>query len=152
MVEVIFFNPWIWIVAIIIAILLTITIIGIVLAIRHGFDEYFGWSFASIFSGIFCLLIAGFYFGALLPPYDTDYYKAYRITGELTDIQSAFSGDEGTMSQTFVAEVDGVDHTIQSTDQRLRTFKVGDDVNLVCDLTFRYFQEPWYSCDLGSIN
>lgn len=139
MIESIFFNPWIWIVPLIALVLLVVTF----LAMGGDIPEM------SFIPGLFVLGILGFYFGAMLPPYDASYYQTYRITGEVSEIQSAFSGDEGTMSQVFVAKVDGVDLYIRSDDQRFRTLEVGDDVNLVCGKGFAYFQEAWYDCSFG---
>lgn len=156
MVEAIFFNPWIWILGAITGVLTILAIVGIPLW-RKGvakretrYDEDgFGWLIVSVFSGVVATILSGVYFAGVLVPYDTDFYKTYRVTGELTSLENAFSGDEGTMSQVFVAEVEGVDHLIKSEDQRFRTLEVGDDVNLVCSLEFRYFQEPWYDCSFG---
>lgn len=147
MIESIFFNPWIWIVPIILGLALLAIPFGIFLAKRDDYSV--GGPVSVVFGGLVFLTLGGFYFGAMLPPYDASFYQTYRITGELTDIQSAFSGDEGTMSQVFVAEVDGVDLYIRSDDQRFRTLEVGDDVNLVCGKGFAYFQEPWYDCSFG---
>lgn len=145
MIESIFFNPWIWIVPIILLIALIVTVVSWALAIHE--DEF--WAVGVIFGGLTLLILGGCYFGMMLPPYDASYYQTYRITGELSEIQSAFSGDEGTMSQVFVSKVEGVDLYIRSDDQRFRTLEVGDDVNLVCGKGFAYFQEPWYDCSFG---
>lgn len=140
MIESIFFNPWMWIVPVLMGISLVV-----ILA-----DILFDWiGLGAIFGGMAFLILGGFYFGAMLPPYDTSYYQTYRITGEVSEIQSAFNGDEGTMSQVFVAKVDGIDLYIRSDDQRFRTLEVGEDVNLVCGKGFAYFQEPWYDCSFG---
>lgn len=140
MIESIFFNPWIWIIPIFLVIS-----VGLILL-----DIFFEWEgFGALVGGILLLGLGGFYFGAILPPYDVSYYQTYRITGELTEVESAFSGDEGTMSQVFVARVDGVDLYIRSDDQRFRSLEVGDDVNLVCEKQFAYFQEPWFDCSFG---
>lgn len=139
MIESIFFNPWIWIVPVILIVLLVLAVL----------------SFAAYMEGVaillfFCaLILAAFYFGLILPPYDGTYYQTYRVTGELVTLESAFSGDEGTMSQVFVAEVDGVDYLIRSDDQRFRTLDVGDDVRLACTKQFEYFVEPWLECRFG---
>lgn len=147
MIESIFFNPWIWIIPIILVVLIALVIFGIWL-VRD--DDFSVGGPVSIGIGALCVLfLAPAYFGFILPPYDASYYQTYRITGELTEVQSAFSGDEGTMSQVFIARVDGVDLLIKSDDQRFRTLEVGDDVNLVCGKGFAYFQEPWYDCSFG---
>lgn len=146
MIESIFFNPWIWITPIILAIGVIVLFLSIVFT---AYDTYSLWPIGIIVSAVVVLPLGGFYFGAMLPPYDASFYQTYRITGELSEIQSAFSGDEGTMSQVFVAKVDGVDLYIRSDDQRFRTLEVGDDVNLVCGKGFAYFQEPWYDCSFG---
>lgn len=140
MIESIFFNPWIWIVAVILALLVAVVIADII----------FGWDgLGAGIGGCFFLILAGFYFGLILPPYDASFYQTYRITGEVGQIESAFSGDEGTVSQAFIAKVDGIDLFIKSDDQRFRTVSVGDDVNLVCGKAFAYFQEPWFDCSFG---
>lgn len=143
MIEAIFFNPWIWIVAILIGLLLLATIGSIVWGLYR--DE----PLPGVISAAALLGLSGAYFGAMLPPYDASYYQTYRITGEISTLERAFSGDEGTMSQTFVIEVDGVDLLISSSDQRLRTYEIGDDVELVCTKQFEYFVAPWYSCSVG---
>lgn len=148
MIESIFFNPWIWIVAILIGLLLLATIAGIIWGVWEGDSLGGGWLLTGV-CGFFLLGLSGAYFGAMLPPYDTSYYQTYRVTGEISTLERAFSGDEGTMSQTFVLEVEGVDLLISSSDQRLRTYEVGDDVNLVCTKQFEYFVTPWYSCSVG---
>lgn len=147
MIESIFFNPWIWIVPILLFVSALSILVGVYLIRRDEFSV--GGPIGVLLGATLTLILGGVYFGALLPPYDASYYQTYRITGELTDIQSAFSGDEGTMSQVFVAEVEGVDLYIRSEDQRFRTLEVGDDVNLVCGKGFAYFQEPWYDCSFG---
>ncbi len=140
MIESIFFNPWIWIVPILLLVSLAII----------WADLAFDWmGIGAIFGGLAFLTLAGFYFGGILPPYDTSFYQTYRITGQVEQIESAFNGDEGTMSQVFIAKVDGVDDFIRSDDQRFRSLNVGDDVNLVCSKEFRYFQEPWFECSFG---
>lgn len=140
MIESIFFNPWIWIIPILLLLAVGLVLLDI-------FFELEG--IGACVGGIVFLGLGGFYFGAILPPYDVSYYQTYRITGELTEVESAFSGDEGTMSQVFVARVDGVDLYIRSDDQRFRSLEVGDDVNLVCGKGFAYFQEPWFDCSFG---
>lgn len=147
MIESIFFNPWIWIVAVILAVLVLVAVV----LIWTGLDSY-DYDFHVVGASITILItlgLAGFYFGGMLPPYDASYYQTYRITGEVTQIESAFSGDEGTMSQVFIAKVDGIDLFIKSDDQRFRTIHKGDEVNLVCGKGFAYFQEPWFDCSIG---
>lgn len=147
MIEAIFFNPWIWIVAGILVALLALTIVGIIFVRR---DEYsIMGPVGIVVGGISFLMLGAAYFGWILPPYDTSFYQTYRITGEVTSVESAFNGEEGTMSQVFVAEVEGVDLYIRSNDQRFRTLDEGDDVNLVCTKGFAYFQQPWYDCNFG---
>lgn len=147
MIESIFFNPWVWIVPILIVVSIIMVGLGVYLIREDDFSAV--GPISVVFGGISFLVLGGAYFGAILPPYDASFYQTYRITGELTEIQSAFSGDEGTMSQVFVAKVDGVDLYIRSDDQRFRTLEAGDDVNLVCSKGFAYFQEPWYDCSFG---
>lgn len=147
MIESIFFNPWVWIVPIIL--LASILLIPFGIYLMHLDSYSAGGPISIVFGGLVFLGLGGAYFGTMLPPYDASFYQTYRITGELSEIQSAFSGDEGTMSQVFVAKVDGVDLYIRSDDQRFRTLEVGDDVNLVCSKGFGYFQEPWYDCSFG---
>ncbi|SDR71695.1 hypothetical protein [Microbacterium paraoxydans] len=146
MIESIFFNPWIWIIPILMVVLVALTVVG-------GFalwrDDLSLWMLPTIISPFALLILGGFYFGAMLPPYDVSYYQTYRITGELTQVESAFNGDEGTMSQVFIARVDGVDLFIRSGDQRFRSLDAGDEVNLVCEKRFAYFQEPWFDCSFG---
>lgn len=147
MIESIFFNPWIWILPVILFIM-TLLLAFSIYATRE-IDEF--WGVGIVFGGISLLAMAPLYFGFILPPYDASFYQTYRITGEVSEIKSAFSGDEGTMSQVFVAKVDGVDLYIRSDDQRFRTLEAGDDVNLVCGKGFDYFQEPWYDCSFGGM-
>lgn len=141
MLEPIFLHPWVWIVPIILAALIALIIFD---AVTEALD-YVGVLFGSILA----LITAGLYFGLMLPPYDVSFHQTYRITGEVTQVESAFSGDEGTMSQVFIASVEGIDYYIKSDDQRFRTINVGDDVNLVCGKKFAYFQEPWFDCSIG---
>lgn len=140
MIESIFFNPWIWILAVILGVFILLIIL----------DVAFWGDGAPGFVGLVgFLILGGLYFGVILPPYDASFYQTYRITGEVGQIESAFSGDEGTMSQVFIAKVEGIDLFIKSDDQRFRTVNVGDDVNLVCGKSFAYFQEPWFDCSFG---
>ncbi len=141
MLESIFFNPWIWI----LPILILVAIILIVIEFLLGWE----YIFFGVFGGFMLLILAAFYFGFVLPPYDGTFYQTYRITGQVTQFEAAFDGDEGTMSQVFIARVDGVDEFIRSNDQRFRTIEVGMDVDLVCSKRFKYFQEPWYDCAFG---
>lgn len=141
MIESIFFDPWIWIVPILIGVLALVLILDLV---------WWDLSGAFIIGSIGLVLVVPLYFGWILPPYDASFYQTYRITGEVTQIESAFSGDEGTMSQVFIAKVEGIDLFIKSDDQRFRTVNVGDDVNLVCGKSFAYFQEPWFDCSFGA--
>jgi hypothetical protein len=149
-IESIFFNPWIWIGTTLCTILVAVLIFAVVRAIRgsDGYLEDWPW-ITAIISGILALVLVPTHFGFVLPPYDASFYQTYRITGEVTSIEAAFNGEEGTMSQVFVAEVEGVDLFIRSDDQRFRTVDTGDDVNLVCTKQFRYFQQPWYDCSFG---
>ena len=141
MVESIFFNPWVWIVPIILVVMIAVAVWDLI----TGFTDYV----LGVGMSVFALILAGLYFALVLPPYDVSFYQTYRITGEVTQVESAFSGDEGTMSQVFIARIDGVDLFIKSDDQRFRTISVGDDVNLVCGKKFAYFQEPWFDCSIG---
>lgn len=139
-IESIFFNPWIWIVPILIVVALVLVFLDVAV-----WETYAIAGLGSL--GV--LILAGFYFGFMLVPYDGTYYQTYRITGTVESVESAFSGDEGTMSQVFIARVDGVDSFIRSDDQRFRTVHEGDHVNLVCSKEFRYFQQPWFECSFG---
>lgn len=142
MIESIFLHPWVWILPALLVVFIALIIL----------DILFDWSGGGIVAGGICtLIIAGIYFGLLLPPYDASFYQTYRITGQLESVESAFSGDEGTMSQVFIAEVEGVDLFVKSDDQRFRTLSAGDEVNLVCVKSFAYFQEPWYDCSFGGV-
>lgn len=154
MIESIFFNPWIWIVAVLLGIGVLATVVLIIFGSwargnRDHWDDGEGFFIASFATALSTLILAGIYFGFMLPPYDASFYQTYRITGEVTQIESAFSGDEGTMSQVFIAKVDGIDLFIKSDDQRFRTINAGDNVNLVCGKGFAYFQEPWFDCSIG---
>ena len=150
MIESIFIQPWVWIIPVVLVLAVGVTVWGAVQFRKQGgLDSGVGAALAVIFGGVVALILAPAYFGWMLPPYDTSYYQTYRITGELESVESAFSGDEGTMSQTFVAQVKDVDYFIRSDDQRFRTLEAGDDVNLVCGKGFAYFQEPWYDCSFG---
>lgn len=140
MIESIFLHPWVWIVPIVL-------IIGLLLLLADMFIWQEG--IAAVCGAIILLVGGGLYFGVMLPPYDISYYQTYRMTGEVTEIEAAFSGDEGSMSQVFVAHIDGVDEFIKSDDQRFRTIEVGDEANLVCVKVFKYFQEPYYDCSFG---
>lgn len=146
MIESIFFNPWIWIFPIILLAMVGVVFVGIRCLI---IDDLSMWVIGVVFGGIALLVGVPLYFGFVLPPYDASFYQTYRITGDVAQIESAFSGDEGTMSQVFIAKVDGVDLFIKSDDQRFRTIHEGDDVNLVCGKRFAYFQEPWFDCSIG---
>lgn len=156
MIEAIFLHPWVWILPIVIALSLASLAAGIGFAVRYRdrFDS--AWQFFSpvliIFGAIGTVAAAGVYFAVLMPPYDMSFHYTYQIKGEVTEIRSAMSGDEGTMSQTFTARIDGIDYYIQSNDQRFRNIDEGDNVNLVCSKQFRYFQEPWYDCSIGGMN
>lgn len=141
MIESIFFHPWVWIIPIVLVVLVLFIVLDIAFG---GSDGIFAF-----LSGFAFLVVSVIYFGFMLPPYDVSYYQTYRITGEVTQVESAFSGDEGTMSQVFIAKVDGIDAFIKSDDQRFRTVSAGDEVNLVCGKGFAYFQEPWYNCSFG---
>lgn len=148
MIESIFFNPWIWILAVIIGILV-LSAIGCVVGefVWGGYGD--GWMPAG-FLALIAALVAGLYFGAVLPPYDASFYQTYRITGTLEQLDSALEGDNGTMSQVFIAQVGGIDEFIRSDDQRFRTLRVDDSIDFVCTKGFAYFQEPWYDCAIGS--
>ena len=150
MIESIFFNPWIWILPYILGLFLLWLIFGVIVGFADDFGN--GFSISGIAFGAMGVIGIGIgYFGFLMPPYDTSYYQTYKITGELTEVESAFNADGGTMSQVFVARVDGIDLFIESDDQRFRTLKAGDDVNLVCGKVFNYFQEPYYNCDFSGV-
>lgn len=146
MIEAIFFNPWVWITPIFLVVATVLTVIGI---IRMRQDDMSSWFVGILVGGMAFLVVAPLYFGWILPPYDSSFYQTYRITGEITEIQSAFSGGEGTMSQVFISRVEGVESFIKSDDQRFRTLEVGDEVNFVCSKGFAYFQEPWYDCNFA---
>lgn len=149
MIESIFFSPWIWIMGIAFAVFFVMAVVSTIMWLREwGTDS--SWPLGVCIWTLLTLVTGGVYFGGMLPPYDASFYQTYRITGELTEVESAFSGDEGTMSQIFIAKVDGIDLYIKSGDQRFRTLNVGDDVNLVCSKGFAYFQEPWYDCSFGN--
>lgn len=139
MIEPIFFNPWIWIVPILLLILVIVSIAVLCSEMPE----------MAIVPGLLTLMLAGFYFGMMLPPYDASFYRTYQITGEVTDVQAAFAGDEGTISQSFVVEVEGISDLITSDDQRFRTIEEGDEVTLACSKEFRYFQAPWFDCAFG---
>ena len=147
MIEAIFFNPWIWIIPILLAIAIAATIAG-AFALADDFTVF--GPIGVCLGGVAVLFLAPFYFGFMLPPYDASFYQTYRVTGEVLEVESAFSGDEGTMSQVFIARVGGIDLFVRSDDQRFRTVRAGDDINLVCTKGFEYFQEPWLECAFGA--
>lgn len=140
MMETIFFSPWVWIIPVI------LLIAAIAIVVDRIWLDWFG---PTIFGALILLIGLPFYFGDFLPPYDADFYKTYRVTGELVTLESALSNGDGTVSQTFIAEVDGVDYFIESEDQRFRTLEVGDEVTLVCNLNFAYFVDPTLGCSFG---
>lgn len=141
MIESIFFNPWVWIIA-------TILFILLMLVIADFFFDFEG--FVAIPGGILFVILGAVYFGFVLPPYDASFYQTYRVTGEVTTMERAINAEDGGgLSQSFIVGVEGVDLLITSDDQRFRTVDVGDDVNLVCTKGFNYFVEPWYDCSMG---
>lgn len=151
MIESIFFNPWIWICGVVLAVAAAAVVWGIWFRRTRGEWDGIAGSITATIAGTLFGILGIAYFGMILVPYDASFYNAYRITGEVTQIESAFSGEEGTVSQIFIAEVDGIPEYIKSDDQRFRTVNVGDDVNLVCSKGFAYFQEPWYDCAFGGL-
>lgn len=145
MIESIFFHPWVWIVPIVLVVLLAATAVGWWLAVR--WDEI--WGALAIMAGLGFLGLAAGFFAGMLPPYDASYYQTYQISGELTDIRQPLNEGSGTTGSMFVLAVEGIDYSIGTTDPRLRTYEVGDEVNLVCTKQFEYFVTPWYSCSVG---
>lgn len=152
MLEIIFTSPWYWIMGAAVLISFLCIPIGIWLwtgmfgRYDGGGDIEFTGGTTTIIGSVLFLMFGGIYFGGMLPPYDTSFYHTYKITGELTTIEAAFSGDEGTMSQVFILEVEGIEYPIKSEDQRFRLMDEGDQVDLVCGKSFAYFQEPWFDC------
>lgn len=155
MIEIIFNHPWVWIMPIVIAFFLILAVVSTVIWNRersgHGSGEEDAVGAAAWILWIVSVVLAGFYFGAMLPPYDTSFHATYRITGEVDVLEKGFTGDgDGVVSPGFVIGVEGVDdYLIWSDDQRFRTIEIGDDVNLVCGKVFRYFQEPYYDCSFA---
>lgn len=141
MVESIFFHPWVWIIPIVLAVLILAVVFDLVYFVTEGV--------LTLTAGLALMALGAVYFGFMLPPYDASYYQTYRITGEVASIEKAFDADGGTLSQTFIVDVEGVDLYISSDDQRFRAVEKGDEVNLVCNKQFRYFVTPWYDCSFG---
>jgi hypothetical protein len=157
MIQSIFFDPWIWICPVLIVILALLGFVALTQWARgrankktHYDDGYVFWLIGAIIAWAVGLIFAATYFAVSLVPYDASFYNTYRMTGTVTEVEAAFNGDEGSMSQVFVAKVDGIDEFIKSDDQRFRTVEVGDDVALVCSKIFNYWQEPYYDCSFAS--
>ena len=157
MIESIFFDPYVWIGFVLIAVFFAVAVFLFRLGrkmkakARDTFDDnyIYVWGLAWVNIAVAGIL-AAVHFAVVLVPYDASFYNTYRMTGEIVEIEAAFSGDEGSMSQVFIARVDGIEEYIKSDDQRFRTLEVGDEVNLVCGKIFNYFQEPYYNCSFAS--
>lgn len=149
MLESIFFHPWVWIIGVLLGILTLFALFAIIRGIFTNSYSDVDWIMSGSLAALVVLVLGGLYFGFMLPPYDATYYQTYKISGEITELEMAFEDGSGTMSQTFVVKVDGVDEYIRSDDMRFRTLTVGDEANFVCVKGFAYFQEPWYDCSFA---
>lgn len=151
MLETIFFNPYIWIGLAITGLALLVMVLMFIFWYlnRNMWDSGEGWAIGGFSALLIALCFGVPHFSAVLVPYDSSYYYTYKITGEVTEMEAAFSDGEGVMSQVFISKVDGIDLYIRSDDQRFRTIDVGDEANFVCSKNFAYFQESWYDCSLA---
>lgn len=146
MIKPIFLDIWVWIIPIVIFIAIVIVVIGIIRMIQ---DDLSFWIGGIIFGGIALLICIPTYFAFILVPYDSSFYYTYKITGEVSEVNTAFENGNGVVSPSYVIKVKGVDYLIKSNDVRVRLMHTGDSANLVCTKSFAYFQEPWYDCSIG---
>lgn len=148
MIESIFFNPWVWIVGVILGLLLVFTIVSIVMHVLE-WDSLSGWLVGWVFGGLLSLVVAWIYFVWLLPPYDAAYYQTYKITGEIESITRPLTDATGDTYESYTLRIVGVDDVIViSGDLRVRELTAGDDVTLACTKGFAYFTAPWWACNL----
>ena len=124
-------------------------LVGVIIGILNDTVGYGdgGGSILAGMLGLIFLIMSGFYFGFALPPYDVSFYNTYKVEGQIETIDSAFEGDDGVVSKSFILTVDSTDYFIRSDDQRFRTSEVGDNVILSCNKQFQYFVDPWLDCN-----
>lgn len=106
--------------------------------------------FISSLAFIAALLISAVQAFAMIP-YDSDYWKLYRVSGEVTNVSNVFADASGELSDKPVIQLDTVDRPISVDDPRAIYWE-GENLTLTCTINWRYQAADRYSCELYEMN
>lgn len=83
-------------------------------------------------------------------PYQSQYHKVYSLDTEIVSVSNVFTEASGDLTRTPVAQLAGVDRPVVIADPRVVDL-VGEDVTLLCTVTWNYQAADTYSCTIRSI-
>ena len=133
--------PHIWILPVVTAVFVVITLLCIFLWKNAG-----GTFFAGAISVIFVIT-----FVVALIPFNGKYHHFYELSGTVLEVTNTISEGSGELTSTPVITLSGYDDPILSDTVRVNSL-VGEDVTLICTYSWVPYGLDVTKCDLLSIS
>lgn len=115
------------------------------------FDGGGGWEVVGIiwwvFSGVTALASL-----ASLVPFQSQYHVFYELRGTVTEVSNQFENGSGELTGYTVLTLDTYDEPIVTSSSRLTASKPGDDLTLLCTLSWEPYGLDTTYCGLRAIN
>lgn len=104
-------------------------------------------------TGLFGFLLVTVLIGAAIMafPYDTKYWKDYRVTGTVTQVSNVFENASGEVTGAYVVSLDSLDRPVTLSDPRAVRL-LDKQVDLTCTISYEYRAQDRYLCRIANIN
>ena len=105
-------------------------------------------------TGLFGVLLVVVLIGAAFVafPYNTKYWKDYRVTGTVTQVSNVFENASGeSVLGMYVVSLDSLDRPVTLSDPRAVRL-LDKEVDLTCSISYEYRAQDRYLCRIANIN
>lgn len=84
-------------------------------------------------------------------PYETKYWKDYRVSGTVTQVSNVFENASGEVTGAYVVSLDSLDRPVTLSDPRAVRL-LDKQVDLTCSIAYEYRAQDRYLCRIANIN
>jgi hypothetical protein len=137
------FFPHLMVFPIVVAFLIALAVFFYWLAVHTG-DE---WDIGGMVATVLAVIV-GVATVLLYMPYDSKYYHFYTLKGEITSISNSINTADGDFAVEPIIEVEGYEDPIVVDSRRILTYNVGDEVSLVCTISWEPYGLDQTNCGL----
>lgn len=103
----------------------------------------------SVFGVLLVVILIGAAFTMF--PYNTKYWKDYRVMGTVTQVSNVFENASGEVTGAYVVSLDSLDRPVTLSDPRAVRL-LDKQVDLTCTISYEYRAQDRYLCRIANIN